>query len=854
MKRVLLVVLLVFFQILFAASSNVIVFLKDATDISSIQLSPDLSNRPQIIALLKRNADQAQQSFMMGIDGRRGITVTELLWSINAAVVTCGNDADQEYLASLPSVASVLPDLLEFPEKTVESRKSVESESDDCTYGLKNMNVPRVWQELGVTGAGVTVGIIDTGIDGNHPELQSKIVKWFDVGGSVTPADSNGHGSHVAGTICGGKLSGTSIGVAPDANLIIVRGISSKGTRASDLLLCMEWIIDPDQNPQTSDFPRVVSCSWTSGYGDQNPYYTMIQRWIDLGMVPNFSAGNSGPSASTITAPKEFPGCFASAAVDSSKTIAGFSSRGPGKYQGRDTAKPDWASPGVDVYSVKTGGGYTTKSGTSMAAPHTAGVIALMLQVKPLMSVEDIRQVLTVASQDAGAAGYDYTYGHGCLDAYQAVSLTLSAGSVTGVVRGPSGPLTARVTAVENGRSTLCDSDGRFMLMLPEGSYSLSIAMFGHTTVQVPARVTKGQETTVNVSLSESAKIKISGRVISEETLSAISDATVLLTGSNGTKARTDASGRYEIQIAAGAYGFEVSCFGYETLICPEQSFNSSGTRDFTLKGLPPVLLVDDDLGKDFEKYYAAALQAAGVKFNTYSVKDKGVPSAGDILPYHVIVWFTGSDTATTLTDAEQAAVKSYLESGGNLLISGQDIGYNCNGKPFMNDWLHAGYIKDKADILDIEGNGLEFSISGGDGADNQKYPDVIEARNGGENLFLYKNGKGTAAVKYNGTHRVAYLGFGFEAVSGSDSRNAVMNLLIGNLYPDALRCLDRIRMISTGRFADILISRPGIMEAYQRLVADEFNRLPMTDKVHLLQEIHARGLTGTVIHEALLN
>ena len=335
-----------------------------------------------------------------------------------------------------------------------ERAKSVEipSKGIGVTPGLRAINAPRVWHELGITGLGRLVGNIDTGVDGAHPALSSRWRGnhepwqecWKDaVGfGDTTPHDYYGHGTHVMGTLCGlGTATNDTIGVAWQAEWIADNSINQNTGTAfdNDILNAFQWFADPDGDTTTiDDVPDVVQNSWGidhrfSGYVDCDyRWQTVIENCEAAGVVVTFSAGNEGPSPQTHRSPANICNTsttnFSIGAVDATHygfpyPIAGFSSRGPSDCDGR-TKKPEVVAPGVQVYSSVPGGGYEQYGwdGTSMAGPHVAGVVALMRQANPDLTVDSIKQILINTAVDLGTSGEDNNYGWGIIDAYAAVS------------------------------------------------------------------------------------------------------------------------------------------------------------------------------------------------------------------------------------------------------------------------------------------------------------------------------------------------------------------------------------------------------------------------------------------------
>lgn len=307
------------------------------------------------------------------------------------------------------------------------------------TYGLTNIHIPElnnVYPEI--TGKGIKVGIIDTGIDASHPDLKGRLAQFKDCTDAkkADPYDDNGHGTHVAGTISGGAASGTQIGVAPEVTLIVAKVFTAQGgANDSDLLAAMQWMLDPDDNPATEDQPAIVSNSWGGDQDEKDPlkvpYKQMIDMWLKAGIFPSFAAGNSGSNPNTVGVPGGLLNAYAVCAVDNRNKVAFFSSRGPttwlidGKEQ--QFIKPDICAPGVGINSSLPGGKYGSMSGTSMATPHLSGVVALMKQANPKLAPSEIVEILNRTTQKIeGITGKDNAYGYGLVDAKAAVEAALS--------------------------------------------------------------------------------------------------------------------------------------------------------------------------------------------------------------------------------------------------------------------------------------------------------------------------------------------------------------------------------------------------------------------------------------------
>lgn len=363
------------------------------------------------------------------LDGR----IVESLWSIQSLIV----DLDLPEFSKLAQAKQVVA-IYNARKKMKLSKNLSENEIfepllTDYTYGLKNIKVPdlKKWRPE-IDGTGIKVGILDTGLYATHPDIAGRMLmfKNFSPSSDNSVRDPFGHGTHVAGTIAAGSRSGTTIGIAPQSELIIGRIFDGNGESTKELILkAMQWMLDPDENPETtSDRPRVVNNSWGDNdpYNDrdpqEDPFCLMIDSWVAAGIVPVFTAGNTGPKPRSINVPGACPGSLTVGATEQYDRSPHFSSEGPTSWKTVEIIKPDVVAPGVDIRSLGNfGNEYEMMTGTSMAAPHVTGALALLFQAKPdLTSVQAI-SIMRATAKDLGPVGKDNTFGDGRIDILKAV-------------------------------------------------------------------------------------------------------------------------------------------------------------------------------------------------------------------------------------------------------------------------------------------------------------------------------------------------------------------------------------------------------------------------------------------------
>jgi serine protease AprX len=300
------------------------------------------------------------------------------------------------------------------------------------------IGAPRAWRELGFDGNSVRVAVIDTGIDATHPDLPygAKVVQNVKIVGEDDTAPgihvilenqqntdlTSGHGTHVAATVAGtGAANGLNIGVAPGAQLV--------GVGTGDVLFIFtalsgfDWVM----RHQDQLSIRAITNSWGTGgpFDPEDPINVASKAAVDAGMVVLFAAGNSGPRSDTLNPYSVAPWVIGVAAGNKDgQTLADFSSRG---VFGDPLYRLTITAPGVGIVSAAAtthavdGTYYTSMSGTSMATPHVAGVVALMLDANPNLTPAAIKQVLVDTARPMPAYSV-YTAGAGYVDAYAATA------------------------------------------------------------------------------------------------------------------------------------------------------------------------------------------------------------------------------------------------------------------------------------------------------------------------------------------------------------------------------------------------------------------------------------------------
>ena len=322
---------------------------------------------------------------------------------------------------------------------------------------LTKIGAPGLWAQ-GIRGQGIVVGIADTGFVWDHPALKNRYRgfdgaaalhdhNWHDAvhdpvpgnpcgASSPVPCDDDGHGTGTAGVSVGDDEAGNQIGVAPGARLIGCRNMDRGVGTPARYTECFEWFLAPTdargENPRPDLAPHVINNSWgcppMEGCTDPNVLQAVVDHVAAAGIFVVVAAGNSGSACSTVTdAPAPYASSFTVGATTLSDEIAGFSSRGPAA-DGSGRLKPDISAPGVGIRTSARPSGFRSFSGTSAAAPHVTGAVALLWSAAPELIgrvaptaalLERTAAALTSAQDCAGFPGSlvpNAVFGFGRLD------------------------------------------------------------------------------------------------------------------------------------------------------------------------------------------------------------------------------------------------------------------------------------------------------------------------------------------------------------------------------------------------------------------------------------------------------
>ncbi len=814
---------------------SVIIQLRTQADLNrrSIVSAPSVAERRvALVSELQATAAHSQAELLAVLgEAQQADRVSEIrpLW-INNSIAARLDRALLLQIAVRDDVAFIQPDRYRQWIAVDFDPASILQPPTSNEWHLQRIRADQVWSALNVTGTGIVVGNMDTGVDWQHPALgpnyrgynpkglPNHLYSWFDATSEQAqyPYDGYGHGTHTMGTLAGAE----GIGVAPGARWIAARIFDGGGYALDSWIHAgFQWMLAPGGDPNQA--PDVLSNSW----GSDDSYNTVFQPDVRLlnmaGIDTFFSNGNAGPGAGSVGSPASLPEAFGVGAVDESELIALFSSRGPSPW---DELKPQVVAPGIAILSSVPGGRYLKANGTSMAAPQVAGTVALMRSAVPGLTITQTRYALTSTVLRFSEGIYpNLDYGWGRVDAFNAVASVLSAGSISGTVRRSDTQLPisyARIHAesqLGTWSDVNADSAGRYTLFGAASLYTLTVSAFGYAPLTLTAvPIMTGAITSRDVSLSPLPSGWATGHVTDIT-------GTHLLTASLGIQnaaVTVTAHGVYSWALPSGTHVLRAQASGHR-IITAEVTIvaGQTVTQNFALPDAPSILLLDGGrwYNGSYINYYRQALGDLRYLYDEWPVRDLRIdlPTTRTLRAYDVVIWSAPLDAPGYI--GASRTISDYLDAGGHLFLSGQDIAFFDGWwtySAYFSERLLADYRADDAANRTLTGTGIfsgqVITIVGSGGADNQRFPDVIGAREPllVEQAFEYmRDQSGGQSVGLCRPYRAVYFPFGFEAINERATRAEVLSRTFGIFDRALVR-----NVFAFEQTPDQLIASPGTM------------------------------------------
>jgi hypothetical protein len=605
------------------ATTDYFVWLAEQADLSpASQLTQKADKGRFVYSVLKNTAGRSQPALLAFLD-QQGVSY-RAFYIVNFVLVHQGSLTLAQSLVARPDVARITssPVIQELQPllKSIGPARPVDIEPN-----ITFINADDAWT-LGVTGQGSVLGVIDTGLQWDHPAIIDHYrgwdgtsvnhnYNWWDATGQypLVPNDGNGHGTMVTGVMVGGDGADNQIGVAPGAETIHCKAINdSGGGSVGDFIECFQWILAPwdlfgaDPSPELA--PDALNISW-GGTGADPFYETIIDTLQMAGILVEASVGTHGPGCATLTSPADYAQVLSTGGVDQTGgdlpgTLSWFSSRGPSILDPLAYI-PDVLAPSVNLRSSYPGDDYIVWSGSmALAGAHVTGLVGLIWSANPLLrgNIYDTVQILyetavPLSGQMGSNCGGNYVtgpnndWGYGTIDALAAVQQALvygTAGTLHGTVTDaqsltPLGEVDIQASGMQEWITTT-NSLGLYRMVVSSGTYTVVAELAGYYTEVITGVTVIYDEVTTQDFTLMPVPVMITGTVTDENTGDILA-AEIKVSGGWITTTITDpATGIYSLSLPVNrAYTLTAIAPSYGVVSMPTGVLNGNTRLDFNL-------------------------------------------------------------------------------------------------------------------------------------------------------------------------------------------------------------------------------------------------------------------------------
>lgn len=656
---------------------------------------------------------------------------------------------------------------------------------------LDHLGFNRVREIFGCRGGGIRVGLVDTGISGNHPELAGRLEIFRDfIHGRTDAYDDHGHGTFIAGILAGGQRTGA----APDIRLLVTKAINADGVMSVNAgLNALTFLADPDGNPDTADFPPVILCPFNNPDNSDRSLLETMQNLRRLGILIICPTRMDGPAG--VGVPAGYPSVLSVGGTTDRDTLSWYSGYGLSPFDNKP--RPTLAAPAEWIFSTLASGGLGMQDGADYASAYVAATAALLVSISPAVDAEKLESLLKSNCRDLGDPR---KFGAGLLQPEAAVKSALSPSPLQIIFQDEhSKPLVCkmRLQGVTPPRVEFQLETSAVTLVLAPGNYRITADCYRY---QQLVATTSGNQQELRLQLLPGNRVPITIG-LSDQSGQTLSGAISFL-GHPGLR-DFDLQGATPLIVEPGRQNVLISAYGYEPrqteIIC-----TANTSHHFKLKPLPAMLLIDDDGPASSIDRVADSLQELGIRFRLYRPDDMGRVTPRLLAQFSTVYWHLGPRLGQHLAADDMNAIASFLDLGGCLILTGQDVAWNARNHRFLRTCLGAGFRNDNSLVNDVFGSDdyPEFAgwyaVLDQFGADSaQLSSDVIcraDGIDGAREVLQWGPpggyNPGAAAILYRRNPGISlFLSFGLEGIPEPERRNRLLQGMLSLLNNQRTIC-----------------------------------------------------------------
>ncbi len=574
---------------------------------------------------------------------------------------------------------------------------------------LGKISAPAAW-DVATGNHSSIVGVVDDGCEKDHADLSPNYITGYNYVNNTNdptpPTTADNHGTHCSGLAAAATNNG--IGIAAASH-----NIGLIGVRAYYLSQCAQGIYFCSQNGA-----NVISMSW--GPGSAEILAALNDAYYNYDVIPLGAAGNDN------TTTPHYPAAY--------DVVVAVASSNSGDYKSSFSNYGSWvdlAAPGENMYSTVPFGDYANMDGTSMACPLTAGLAGLIRALAPTISADSTKALLQAGCD---AMPYDPYYtagelGSGRINAFRSV--------------GKAGFTDFRFL------KAIAEGPGGSFHILPGQQGTIEFTLLCDTAFN-PASSIQVTASSSSPIITFSDSVSDLGSANPGDTISNLSDLIVFNVNSSASP-----------QFVTVLFAISSN---------PDPMTDTFSFR-FAAGGIPDIMIVNADINGNYSNKYTDPLDRLSKVYDVWSRYDDG-PIGSLLNDYSMVIWFTGDAAVSdsVLSGQDITDLTSYLNTGKDLFITGQNIAEFLNGNNFLADYLHTSWVQNTttSTLQSLTGSifdPLMIATAGGQPS-NQTSRDVLTSVNGGTDALKYYNTTNIGAVTFfQGSYKVVFFGFGFEAV-----------------------------------------------------------------------------------------